>query len=94
MLKNKSSEVQEDFIRQWGINRIIAPIHALIMSTQGEVLDKCETETAKIEGRETEHFSQTMSELKEFVSLRIKLSPKITHLSQSNAIKLALNLLT
>jgi len=58
-----------------------------------ELLHKCESESAELKGKEAEQFNQMMGNLKDFVSIGVNLAPKVTKLSQSNAIKLALKLL-
>lgn len=59
-----------------------------------EILTKCEQESSQLEGKDADQFNQMMGDLREFVSLGVNLSPKITKLSQNSAIKLALKTLS
>jgi len=58
-----------------------------------EILKQCERDSADLEGQDAKQFNTMMSDLKEFVNIGVNLAPKVTKLSQSNAIQLALKLM-
>lgn len=58
-----------------------------------EILKQCENDSSELEGKEAQQFNNMMHELKDFVEIGVNLAPKVTKLSQSNAIQLALKLM-